>query len=140
MIAVFCAYLILAPTPVVFELLPPGSGGVINGARVRYYLLPEFLKLAEFDAELVKLRKDVQDLTTIEAWLRKDLIEKDAVITSLEADKMVLSDQAIRLETNWQKCEKDLANSSMTPIWPYVVGAVGSALGLVGVGLWVGSL
>lgn len=121
-----------------FKVLPAGHDGQVQSVgRARYYLLNEYLKLAEFDSELVKLRLDVQALTDIETGLKKELAAKDEVIRTLTDDKNILLDRTQRLSSSWQKCEKALADS--TTVWPYIVGAVGASMGLVGVGIWVGT-
>lgn len=129
-----------AQTTVTFKLLPPGHDGQVQGVgRARYFLLDEYLKLAEFDAELVKLRLDVLSYQGIERALNDQLAAKEKVIEALESDKKILTERGLRLEENWKKCESDLLEASSPTIWPYIVGAVGAAAGLVGVGIWLGT-
>jgi len=126
-----------AQVVVTFKALPPGHDGQVQGVgRARYYLLNEYLKLAEFDSELFRLRADTKSLIDIETGLKKELEAKDVIIRTLESDKKILEDRSQRLNENWQKCEKALAACS--PIWPYVVGILGASIGLVGFGIWVG--
>lgn len=130
----------IAQTVVSFQLMPPGHDGQVQGVgRARYYLLDEYLQLAGFDSELVKLRADVQDLDTIAAGLKKALSAKDSIIQSLEADKKILADRSLRLEGNLKTCEDSLVDCSDCSIWPYVVGAVGTVLGAVGAGVYLGT-
>ena len=124
-----------------FKILPPGHETQLPGTpptRVRYYLFKEYLQLAQFDAELTKLRLDAADLTAKAEWLKKELAAKDDIIKTLEDDKRILTTRSLRLDGNWKKCEDDLVKCSSPCIWPYIVGAVGAVIGLVGVGVWVG--
>ena len=127
-------------TTVTFKLLPPGHDGQVQGVgRARYYLLDEYLQLAKLDAEFVKMQVDFGDLSTMIEGLRKEMTAKDTIITTLQADKKILADRGIRLEGNLKKCEDDLVSCSSSCMWPYIVGAVGVAFGLVGMGIWLGS-
>lgn len=129
-----------AQTVVRFQLLPPGHDGQVQGVgKARYYLLEEYLQLAQFDAELVKLRADTVDLRAINDELKKALDAKGVIITTLQADKKILADRCLRLEDSWKKCEDELVKCQTPVIWPYIVGAVGAAVGLVGIGIWVGT-
>jgi hypothetical protein len=127
------------PTVVEFKILSPGHALTLNsGTKVRYYKLTEFLKLAEFDKELVKLRADVQDLGNLNNKLKIQLrVLETKLIPTLEHDKELLYKRSDRLEERWHKAEKELVKASGGPIWPYVVGAVGIAVGAVCVGLYV---
>lgn len=129
-----------AQTVVVFQIMPPGHDGQVQGVgRARYYLLDEYLKLAEFDAELVKLRLDLQELQGIEKALKDQLAAKGKIIEGLEHDKTIMASRGLRLEGNLKTCEESLVKCQSPDIWPYIVGAVGVAFGMVGMGIWLGS-
>ena len=129
-----------AQTVVTFSVLPPGKDGQVQGVgRARYYLLEDYLKLAQFDSELFSLRNQVEAWKRIDMGLKQELEAKDKVILTLEDDKKLLGDRALRLDEKWKKCEVELVNAAKIPIWGYVVGATGAALAILGVGLIAGS-
>jgi hypothetical protein len=128
-----------AQTVVMFKILPPGQDGQVQGVgRARYYLLDEYLKLAEFDSELSTLRLDLKAYQGIERSLSVEILAKEKIIKTLEEDKKILADRSLRLEGNWKKCEDSLIECSPC-FWPYIVGAVGASVGLVGAGIWLGT-
>jgi septal ring factor EnvC (AmiA/AmiB activator) len=140
MTALLLCALIAAPTTLEFKLLPPGHDGQVQSVgRARYYLLDEYLRLYQFDQELVKLRLDTKDQQEIIAKLELQLADKDKVISTLEDDKRQLNDRVTRLDKNLDDCEKQVIDLSGGPIWPYVVGAVGAVLGIVGGTMWITS-
>jgi hypothetical protein len=122
-----------------FKLLPPGNGFTMNdGIKVRYYKLADYMKLAEFDKELVKLRADIQDMGDINQKLKVQLETLETkLIPTLENDKEVLRKRGLRLEGKWQECEKARVEAEGGPIWPYIVGAAGVIVGAVAVGMYV---
>lgn len=122
-----------------FKLLPPGNGFTMNdGIKVRYYKLADYMKLAEFDKELVKLRADIQDMGDINQKLTIQLeVLETKLIPTLESDKEILQKRGLRLEEKWQKCEDELVKAEGGPIWPYIVGAAGVIVGAVAVGMYV---
>jgi hypothetical protein len=127
-------------TVVTFKVLPSGHDGKVQGVgQIRYYLLDEYLTLAKLDAEFVKQQSDVNDLVLQNDQLKRIVDAKDTIIVALQADKKILGDRSLRLEENLHTCEKALVECYDTPIWPYVVGAVGASVGLVGIGMWLGS-
>ena len=129
-----------AQTVITFKLLPPGHDGQVQGVgRARYYLLEDYLKLAQFDSELFSARNQLEIWERLVVGQEQELKAKDVVIKTLEDDKKVLGDRALRLDEKWKKCESELVNAAKVPIWGYVVGATGAALAIVGVGLIVGS-
>lgn len=125
-------------TEVHFKILPPGELVEVSGQKMRGYLLDEWLKLAEGDAELVKLRADVNDLNDLSELLQKTIADKDIVITSLEKDKSIFATRIDRCDTNLETCEDDLMGA-VCPWWPYILAAGGSVLGVVGGALWISS-
>ena len=127
-----------APVEVKFQVLPPGASGQISSiGQVRYYLLNDFLKLAEFDAELYKLRLDTADLKEKAQGLKKELLGKDVIIALMQSDKDILSARALRLEQGRNECLDKLQKCSSPSIWPYVVAiAGGSAMILAGGYFW----
>jgi len=135
-----CSNSVNAKTTIEFKLMSPGHELVLkDGTRVQYYLLEEYLQLAEFDAELLKLRADSQDLEGLSIKLKLQLEEKDKIILGLEDDKSILTKRGLRLQEGWDKCEEEVIELSGGTIWPYVVGVAGVVVGAVGVGMWVGS-
>ena len=137
MTALLLCAVLANPTTIEFKLIPPGHDGQVQGVgRARYYLLDEYLKLAEFDAELVKLRFDVKDLQDIVDKQEKQLEDKDKAIATLESDKEILAKRALRLDGELDQCEKDKIELAGGPIWPYVVAIGGAVLGIVGATMW----
>lgn len=122
------------------KIIPPGHTLTMNsGVKVRYYLLNEWLQLAEADAELFKLRTDIQDLGDINNKLKIQMDGLERIIRTLESDKIILRDRGLRLEKNWYRCESDLIKASGGPVWPYFVAIGGVIVGILGVGMWAGS-
>jgi len=122
-----------------FKLLPPGGGfTTVSSTKVRYYEFEDYLKLAEFDKELVKLRADVQDIGDISQKLKIQLdVLNTRLIPTLENDKEILLKRGIRLEKKWQESEKARVEAEGGPIWPYIVGAAGVVVGAVAVGMYM---
>lgn len=140
MTSLLLCVLLANPVTLEFKLLPPGHDGQVQGVgRARYYLLEEYLQLNQFDQELVKLRLDVQDQVAIIDKLELQLKDKDKVISTLESDKEKLNDRVLRLDGALDQCEKDKIDLAGGPIWPYVVGAVGAVVGIVGATMWATS-
>ena len=131
----FCAD-VHAQTQVEFKLLPPGNLGVVEGVKLRVYTLDEWLTLAAFDGELVKLRADVTDYKSITDKLKAVIVEKDKQFSTLEEDKGILLRRGLRLDGELEECEKKVIDLAGGPIWPYIVGAVGAVVGIVGVTMW----
>jgi len=125
-----------AQVVVEFKLLPPGELGVVSGEKHRIYTFDEWLVLAEFDAELVKLRADVKDHEAIVKKLEAVVTEKGKQISSLEKDKDILSKRSLRLDGELEECEKKVIDLAGGPIWPYIVGAAGAVVGIVGITMW----
>ena len=122
-----------AQTVVTFSILPPGKDGQVQGVgRARYYLLEDYLRLAQFDSELFSARNQLELWGRVGAGLKQELEAKDAVIKTLEDDKKILGDRSLRLEDKWKTCEKELQDASSGPIWPYFLAAGGAVLGIVG--------
>ena len=143
MSALFALLLLVSASPdkpleVKFQILPPGVSGQISSVGlVRYYLLGDFLKLAEFDAELYGLRFEAANRRGIIDELKKGLVAKDAIINSLQSDKDFLAARSTRLNKDLGDCRLALQKCSSPSIWPYVVAIVGgSALILAGGFFW----
>jgi hypothetical protein len=118
------------PVTAEFKLLSPGHDGQVQGVgRIRYYLLKEYLELAQFDSELVLRRAEVEHLLDVETTLRSVLVTKDTQIQALVDDKQILADRSLRLEGDWQSCEQKLVECQAGSIWPYVVAISGVVLG-----------
>jgi hypothetical protein len=130
-----------AQVRVEFKLLPPGELALVDGNKMRVYGLDEWLALAKFDAELMKLRADIVDYTGIVERLEKQLVEKDKQIASLERDKGVMVNRSERLDKELDKCEGEVIELAGGPIWPYIVGGTGAVVGIIGAVMWaVGSV
>jgi hypothetical protein len=125
-----------AQVTVEFKLLPPGELGVVSGEKHRVYTFDEWLVLAEFDAELVKLRADAADYKAVVEKLEAIAKKKDEQIVTLDKDKDILSKRSLRLDEELDKCEEEKIELAGGPIWPYIVGAVGSVVGIVGITMW----
>jgi len=128
-----------AKVQVEFKLLPTGHALTLNdGIKVRYYKLHEFLELATFDKELVKLRTDFQDLGDLNNKLKIQLdVLEFKLIPTLESDKEILRKRGVRLDEKWEKCEEARVKAEGGPIWPYVVGIAGVVVGAVGTGMYL---
>ena len=127
------------PIDVKFQILPPGElGQMPQVGQVRYYLLPDFLKLAQFDAELVQLRRDTAALQKIVEGLKKELTDKDIIISTLQSDKELLTNRDNRLSKDLNDCHDALQKCQSPSIWPWVVGGLGGAALLVVGGVLVG--
>lgn len=126
-----------AQVRVEFKLVPPGVLGVVGGTQYRLYTLEEWLELAEFDSELVKLRADIQDHKDIVNRFEKQVVEKNNQIKTLKKDKGILKRRSERLDNDLDQCEKDKLSATKDSILGYVVGAVGAAIGIVGATLWI---
>lgn len=131
-IALLMSALLAPPTTIEFRLLPPGHDGLVDGVgRARYYLLGEYLELAEFDSELYTLRKNYNTALRIMETLRIGLDVRTQENTACLKERDIMSARSGRLMQKWNECEKSLqkCNSSL---WPYVVGIAGSILTVVG--------
>ena len=121
------------------KIIPPGHTLTLNsGVKTRYYLLNEWLQLAEADAELFKLRADIQDLGDINNSLKIQMNSLERIIRTLESDKEILRERGLRLEKNWMGSEKARVRAEGGPIWPYFVAIGGVVVGVLGVGMWAG--
>jgi hypothetical protein len=135
--ALLLSALLASTTTLEFRLLPPGHDGVVEGVgRARYFLLDEYLKLAEFDSELYTLRKNydmaLQVGKTMRSGLDAGVRESAACMKELD----ILSRRSGRLMQKWDECEKSLQECNGSA-WPYIVAAVGSILTVVGATLIV---
>jgi len=129
-----------AQTIVTFKLMPPGHDGQVEGVgRARYYLLEEYLQLAQFDSELVKLRMDVETLRGVNKALTDQLVAQGAVIKSLLGDVELWRGKSNRIEDRWKQCEADLVSTSSPPLWSYIVAIIGGVVGLGGVAYAIGT-
>lgn len=137
-IMLFCSPAVAAPRIVEFKLLSPGHALTLNdGIKVRYYRLSEYLELNRFDQELVKLRADLQDFGDLNNKLKTQVdVLEHKLIPTLENDKEILRKRGLRLNEKWEKCEEARVDAEGGSILSYVVGAVGAALGIVGVTMW----
>ena len=129
-----------AQTIVEFKVLPPGHQVVLKDVgRVQYYLLEEYLKLAEGDANIVKLTADVAGYQKIIESYEQELKKKDDIALTLTSDKDILAKRGIRLEGQWLTCESKLINCANESIVPWVIAGVGTAAGLIGLGIYFGN-
>lgn len=125
-----------AQTEVRFEILPPGTLGIVDGHYYRLYTLEEFKELAKYDNELFQLRLDTKDQAAIVTKLEEVVKGQKAKIWTLEKDKDILAQRSIRLDSDLDKCEGEKIALAGGSVWPYVVGAVGAVVGVVGVTMW----
>jgi len=118
-----------------FKLLPPGRDGRVEGVgRARYYLLDEYLQLAEFDSELYMLRQDYEATVKVEKALQEGMAAqaRGAEVCMKELD--IMSSRSGRLLEKWHTCEKALQECGGGYL-PYIIGAVGTVLTIVGTAL-----
>ena len=135
MTALLLSALLVPSLTVEFKLLPPGHDGRVEGVgRARYYLLDEYLQLAEFDDELYMLRQDYVAITKVEKALREGMEAqaRGADVCMKELD--IMSSRSGRLLEKWHTCEKALQDCG-PGYFPYIVGAVGTILTIVGTAL-----
>jgi hypothetical protein len=137
MISTILLLALVSPTELDFHIMPPGSSTVLPGiGQVRYYVLKEYLELADLDKELFVLRRSYQDLLDINDTLKlRHLVYADEFRT-MESDLKIMSARCMRLQGSWDTCESELAACEST-WWPWVVAAAGAAMGAVGVSLAV---
>lgn len=133
MLATMLAQPAPAKTTIEFHLLPPGHELVLeDGKKVRYYLLHEWLELAAADLQLRKLKEEVELKDKLVLDLEVKVKAKDTQITELTGNLQACDGQSARRLGKYQQCEKDLVDAQSGPIWPYVVGAAGAIVGIVG--------
>ncbi len=134
MTALLLSALLVPSVTVEFKLLPPGNDGLVEGVgRARYYLLDEYLQLAEFDSELYVLRKDYEAVTKIGEILHEEIDARgrEASVCLKELDLM--ADRSARLLNKWHTCESALQDCSSGGVAPYLMGgAVGAVITVVG--------
>lgn len=117
---------LVAPVEVEFRLLPPGHMADLPGAgKARYYLLSEYLMLANFDRELYYLRQNYKDLATVNDALRIQKFLCEDKVKTLEGDKKVIEDRCSELV------------GCHSPWWHWAVAIGSGTVGIVGVVLAV---
>lgn len=127
--------------PVEIELFFMAAGEPVklkSGVLGRGYTLKEWMNLVRIDNALHATQSQLHLLDDIKLQWTNIIGQKDGIIATLEADKEILASRSLRLEGKWEKCEDDLIDSSSGPIWPYVVGIVGSVIGIAGASVAIG--
>lgn len=126
------------PVKVELHLMPPGTPLTLEtGEEVRYFTFEEYKELLKMDAELWELKKQIELYSSIEERYKALLAEKSFMIEALEAERAILVARAERLRNRWKDCEEDLIDASGGSVWPWVTGAVGAVLGVIGLTLWL---
>jgi hypothetical protein len=127
--------------PVEIEIFFMAPGEVVklkSGKLGRGYNLKEWMNLVRIDNALQSSQSQLYLIDDIKLQWTNVLGQKDDIIVTLEADKSILADRSLRLEGKWETCEEDLIGASSGPIWPYVVGIVGGAVGIAGASIAIG--
>jgi hypothetical protein len=106
---------------------------------VRYFRLPEYKQLVQMDFDLQDTSERLRIYKDLDLKYKNVLEQKDTIIQGLRSDIEVKDARIERVEGLWHAAEKKAIENAGGPIWPYVVGAVGAAVGLVGAGLFLGT-
>jgi len=114
--------------------MPPGKlVRLPDGLRLMCFDIDEYKTLLEMDNHLYTVNRQFKLLTDAEINYQNILVEKEAIIGTLESDKEILATRGLRLEEKWQTCEEDLVDAQSGSVWPYVLAAAGAAIGVAGV-------
>ena len=106
---------------------------------VRYFRLPEYKLLMQMDFDLQDANKSLLIYKDIDQKYAGVIKQKDVIIQGLRSDIVVKDTRIERVEGLWHAAEEKAIENAGGPIWPYVVAAVGAAVGLVGAGLFLGT-
>ena len=136
MIAVLLSIALIAqPVSIEIHYMAPGEKVYLPTPKVwgKGFTLDEYKLLLQMDGDLYTTRQQLRLVDDIGLEWRNIIEEKNRTITSLEKDKKIMTTRTIRLEGNWDTCEKALIEASSGPIWPYIVAIVGASVGIVGI-------
>lgn len=126
-----------APVEVEIHYMPPGTELTLSdGLRVKYFVLAEYKLLLQMDGELWTANKNLALYQDIDLKYVGLLNQKDQIIAAYKSDREVLDERLKRTEGLWQDAEKRVIANAGGPIWPYIVGAAGAVVGIVGATLW----
>jgi len=133
--------LLTEPTKVEIHYMPLGTSLTLGtGEKVRYFKFEEYKLLLQLDSELWDANNSLDNYEALVKKLELEGVAKDAVIKTLQDDKVVMGQRLDRMEKNWNDSEKRTIAASSGPIWPYFLAAGGGVLAVVGVTLFVVTL
>lgn len=141
MTALLLAILLSAPTEVEIHFMPPGTPLELKlegvKTRVQYFTFDEYKLLLKMDQDLWDAMERLRIYKDIDKKYEKIIEQKDTIIGTLQSDIEVKNARIARVEELWHKAEKEAIDNAGGPIWPYVVGAAGAVVGIVGATLYL---
>lgn len=130
-----------APVEVELHYMPPGTALTLQtGEQVRYFKFDEYKLLLKLDGDLWELSRRLEIYKDLDLKYTSILGQKDVIIKTLQDDNLVLAGQLKRSDENWHSAEKKLIDASGGPVWPYILAAGGTVLGIVGATLYATTL
>lgn len=121
--------------------MPPGTMLELpSKEKVRYFTFDEYKLLLKLDGDLWDTTQRLGIYKDLDAKYMAIVGQKDVIIKTLQDDRVVVDEQLKRTTTLWHDAEKRYVDAAGGPIWPYVVGAVGAAVGIIGTTLYVSTL
>jgi hypothetical protein len=129
-----------APVKVEIHYMPPGEKIYLPSAKGwgKGFSLEEYKVLLQMDNDLYHARQQLKLMGDLKLKWHHLLEEKDKIITTVESDRDTYKERSERLKEKWGQCEEDLVDAAGGEWWPYVLAAVGAAVGLLGTGLFLG--
>lgn len=133
--------MVVSPAQVEVHYMPLGTELALpSKERVRYFTFDEYKLLLKLDGDLWDTTKRLDIYKDLDLKYRGIVDQKDVIIKTLQDDRLVLTEQLKRSDENWQAAEKRYIDAAGGPVWPYVVGAVGAVVGIVGATLYLSTL
>lgn len=141
MLVLVVSMMLCAPASVEVHYMPLGTQLKLqSGEQVRYFTFDEYKLLLKLDGDLWDMTQRLVIYKDLDLKYGSIVSQKDIIIKTLQDDKLVLTEQLKRSDENWRAAEKRYIDAAGGPIWPYVVGAVGAVVGIVGSTLYLASL
>jgi len=141
MLALLTALMLSAPVQVEIHYMPPGTQLKLQtGEQVRYFTFDEYKLLLKLDGDLWDTTQRLSIYKDLDLKYGNIVGQKDVIIKTLQDDNQVLNERLKRSDENWQAAEKRYIEAAGGPVWPYVLGAVGAVVGIVGATLYVSTL
>lgn len=130
-----------APVEVEVHYMPLGSALTLqDGERVKYFRFEEYKLLLQMDDDLWTANKNLVLYQDLDLKYQGVVNQKDQVIAAYKSDREVLDERLKRTEGLWHAAEKRAVDNAGGSIWPYIVGAAGAVVGIVGATLWATTL
>jgi len=108
--------------------------------RVQYFTFTEYKLLLQMDGKLWDASQRLEIYKDIDLKYAGIIQQKDAIIQTLQDDIVIKDERIKRVEGLWHDAEQEAIDNAGGPIWPYVVGAVGAVVGIVGATLYLSTL